>query len=77
MYRISGSAGGEPIIVNALKSIAIALGAIKPGRYDIDEIVDDSLATGMMLRRWGIGIKWTDGSFEIEIELVNDGEARG
>jgi hypothetical protein len=40
MYRISGGDRDQPIIVNALKSIAIALGAIKPGRYVIDEIVE-------------------------------------
>ena len=65
MYIIS-RLGQEPIVVDTFKAILPAIVAIKPGRYVIDEIRDASPPTRNMGRQWGIGIKWADGSVEIE-----------
>jgi hypothetical protein len=60
----------EPIVVDTFKAILPAIAATKPGRYVIDEIHDASQPTRNMLRRWGVGIKWVDGSVEIEHDSV-------
>jgi hypothetical protein len=65
MYRISRDAQ-ETMVVDTFKAINLAIGSNKPGRYVIEEISDATPPTGDNARPWGIGIKWADGSVEIE-----------
>jgi hypothetical protein len=65
MFLISRH-GQEPIVVEHFKAIVLAFGSIKPGRYVIDEICDAREPARDAARQWGIGIKWADGSVEIE-----------
>ncbi len=66
MYRISSN-GQEPIIdVDTIEDIEPAIRDLKAGRYDVDEIDADSLASGQTSRRWGVVIKWRDGAVFLE-----------
>jgi len=67
MYRISRDEQ-EPLIVETIKAIMFAIRSGAPGRYVIDEISDESPPNGDTARCWGIGIKLTDGTVEIEPE---------
>ena len=65
MYRISGGRS-QPIVVKTIKAITAAICSSEPGRYNIDEISDESPPSGHIVKPWGVGIKWADGSIEIE-----------
>jgi hypothetical protein len=67
MYRISCD-GQEPVIVETIKAIMSAIRSSEPGRYVIDEINHESPPTGHIVRHWGIGIRWADGTVEVEPE---------
>jgi hypothetical protein len=67
MYRISRD-GQEPVIVETIKAIMSAIGLRAPGRYVIDEINNEPRTIGDTMRHWGIGIRWADGTVEIEPE---------
>jgi hypothetical protein len=65
MYQISRD-GLEPIVVGTFKAIMPAIGSIKPGQYVIYEITAGLQSSRDTVVHWGIGIKWADGSVEIE-----------
>jgi hypothetical protein len=68
MYRISCD-GQELFIVETIKAIMSAIRSSEPGRYVIDEINHESPPTGDIVRPWGIGTRWADGTVEVEPEL--------
>jgi len=60
MYRISRN-GQEPIIdVDQVEAIEPAIRSSEPGRYLVDQISADPLASAHTSRRWGIGTKRHD-----------------
>jgi hypothetical protein len=66
MYRISRD-GHEPIIdVDQVEAIDTAIRSNEPGRYHEDEICAKPLPSGHPSRRWGVGIKQSDGTVVIE-----------
>ena len=65
MYQISRD-GQNPVVVKTIKAILAAICLREPGRYEIDEIRDEPPPSGQNARRWGIGIKWADGTLEVE-----------
>ena len=65
MYRISRD-GQKLVVVKTIKAITAAICSRKPGRYDIDEICDESRVSGLIAMPWGVGIKWADGSIELQ-----------
>jgi hypothetical protein len=59
--------GQEAIIdVDQIEAIEPAIRSIEPGRYHVDEFGADPLPSGHTSRRWGVGIKRSDGSVELE-----------
>ena len=65
MFRISRY-GKEPIVdVNTVEQIEPVIRAGRCGRYHIDEISAVPLPSGHTSRRWGVGVKSTDGSVAI------------
>jgi hypothetical protein len=48
--------------VDQVEAIEPAIRSSEPGRYHVDEISADPLQGGRTSRRWGIGIKRTDGT---------------
>ena len=75
MYIVS-RLGQEPIVVESFKAIMPTVGAIKPGRYVIDEISNEPSAKGDIQRHWGMGIRWADGTVEIQTDLSPDSHGR-
>jgi hypothetical protein len=68
MYRISGSDEQDPIVVETLKAIMSAIRLSEPGRYVIHEINNEPRTISDTVRHWGIGVRWADGTVEIEPE---------
>jgi len=66
IYRISRS-GQEPITdVDSVEAVELVVRAGDPGRYHVDEIGSEPLPSGHVSRRWGVGIKRTDGRVTIK-----------
>jgi hypothetical protein len=66
MFRIS-KGGKDPVVdVTTFQQLVVALRAGKRGRFHIHEITPDPLPKGRTSRRWGVGIKWADGTVVIE-----------
>ncbi len=66
MFRISQN-GQQPIIdVHQVEAIEPAIRSSEPGRYHVDEISADPLPSGHTSRRWGVGIKRTDGTTALD-----------
>ena len=57
---------GEVTDVPSLDQIEPAIRSSPPGRYHIDEISPDPLASGHTPRRWGVVINWRDGAVFLE-----------
>jgi hypothetical protein len=62
MFRISNSRSVKFVYVESIKAIEPLNRSSKPGRYHIYEMSADPLPSGRTSRRWGVGIKWADGS---------------
>ena len=56
------------MVVSTIKAVKAAI-CSNDGRYEIHMVGDKRSPTGQDLRRWGVGIKLADGSFEIELDL--------
>jgi hypothetical protein len=67
ILRISQPDNDQVVDVDSLASVEKIMRAGKPGRYDLDEISYDPLASGYTSRRWGAVTKHTDGRIVIEI----------
>ncbi len=66
IYRISRN-GQEPIVdVYTVEAIEPSIHASEPGRYHIDQLSFVPLPSGRTSRRWGIAIKYADGTVVIE-----------
>ncbi|HKI19942.1 MAG TPA: hypothetical protein VKA15_18785 [Isosphaeraceae bacterium] len=66
IYGIS-RAGQEPITdVDSVEAIEVVVRAGGTGRYHIAEISADPLPSGHTSRRWGAGIKQSDGTVTID-----------
>jgi hypothetical protein len=66
MFRIRKN-GQEPIVtVDAVEQIESVIRLLKPGRWQIDELPAKPFPSGHTSRRWGVGIKRSDGSVVIE-----------
>jgi hypothetical protein len=66
MFRISQS-GQQPVVdVGTVDQIEPAARSLPPARYHIDEIAADPLPSGHTSRRWGVAIKFPNGSVELE-----------
>jgi hypothetical protein len=68
MLRISGENHDEIIYLQSSELIERVLRSNEPGRYQIDEMSTKPLPSGHTVRRWGIGIKKSDGSVVIEAD---------
>jgi hypothetical protein len=66
MFRISNSRSDKFVDVDTVGAIGDVIRSSNPGRYHVDEIGADLLPSGPTARRWGVGIKWADGSVAIE-----------
>jgi hypothetical protein len=66
MFRISKDADHRVVDVDTLDEIEPVLRRAEPGRYHIDEITHDLRPSGYISYRWGVGIKWDDGSVMLE-----------
>jgi hypothetical protein len=63
IFRIS-QPGREPITdVDRVEAVE---GAIRAGRYDVDQISAEPLPSGHTSRRWGTAIKRPDGAVTLE-----------
>jgi hypothetical protein len=66
MYRISRN-GYKPVTdVDTLHQLEPAIRSSKPGRYHVDQIERDPLPSGHTSRRWGVAIRFLDGTAELE-----------
>jgi hypothetical protein len=54
------------LIAGCLDEIEPVIRAAEPGRYHIDELPLKPFLSGHTARRWGVGIKWADGSVVLE-----------
>jgi hypothetical protein len=55
--------GQEPIVnVDDIEQIEAEILALPPGRWHIDELPAKPFPSGHTARRWGVGIKYADGS---------------
>ena len=66
MYRISQNGQAPVIDVDTLEEIEPAIRDWKAGSYDVDEISTHRLPSGHTSRRWGVVIKWRDGTVFLE-----------
>jgi hypothetical protein len=66
MFRIFNKSARLVIDVNTAAEIEAAIRARPPGLYVVDEMPLKPFSSGRTARRWGIGIKWADGSVLIE-----------
>ena len=66
MVRISHIARRTAVDIDSIDEVEPAIASRKPGRYHIDQISAEPLPSGHTSRRWGIGIKGTDGPVVIE-----------
>ena len=67
MFRISCE-GRPTVVVGTVKAVTAAISLSEPGRFEIHLVGDKSSPAGQDARRWGVGIKLADGSFEIELD---------
>ena len=74
MFRISHIARRTAVDVDSIDEVEPAIASSKPGRYHINQISAEPLPSGHTSRRWGVGIKATDGSVVIERDTW-DGES--
>jgi hypothetical protein len=66
IYRVSRS-GHEPVTdVGCIERIEAVIRAGNPGRYHVDQISAEPLPSGHTSRRWGAGVKRSDGLVTIE-----------
>jgi hypothetical protein len=69
MFRVSRD-GNEPIVnLDTLERIVPEIRALPPGLWHIDEVPAKAFPSGHTSRRWGVGIRWADGSIAIERDL--------
>jgi hypothetical protein len=66
MFRISKGADGPVVDVATFGQLVAALQSGKRGCFDIDEIRHDPLTSSLTSRRWGVCIKWADGSIVLQ-----------
>jgi hypothetical protein len=66
MFRISRCTDGPIVDVVTFGQLVAALQSGKRGRFRIDELNYDLMTSGLTSRRWGVGIKWADGTVVIE-----------
>ncbi len=66
MFRIKNSRSDKFVDVDTAEAIEPVIRSNQPGRYHIDEIRADPLPSRRTSRRWGVGIKWADGTVAIE-----------
>jgi hypothetical protein len=66
MFRIKNSRSDKFVDVDTAEAIEPVIRANQPGRYHVDEISADPLPSRRTSRRWGVGIKWADGTVVIE-----------
>jgi hypothetical protein len=72
VFRISRN-GQEPIVnADDVEQIELAIRALPPGRWQIDELSAKLFSSRRTARRWGVGIKHTDGSVELEFDTWDD-----
>jgi hypothetical protein len=64
VYRIGPAA--DCVDVRSVEAIEAHLRSAQPGQYNIDIIAADPLPSGHTSRRWGVGIKFADGSVMLE-----------
>ncbi len=67
MFRISCE-GRPTVVVGTVKAVQAAICSSEPGRYEIHMVGEKSSPAGQDVRRWGVGVKLADGSFEIELD---------
>ena len=72
MFRISTGMDWPILDVTTVGETCAAIRARKPGRFHIDEIIADPLPSGRTSRRWGVGVKQSDGT----VTLVPDRRTR-
>jgi hypothetical protein len=65
MFRLRQGAVGPVVDVDTFQQLVLALVAGKRGRFRIDEIIRNPLASGPPSRSWGVGIKRADGDVVI------------
>jgi hypothetical protein len=70
MYRINRNAQDSIVDVNTAEGIEPAVRRVAPGRYYIDEISVGPSRAGPISRRWGVAIRYADGSVVIERDPV-------
>jgi hypothetical protein len=66
IFRISRPDDDPVVDADSLGGVEKIIWSGKPGRYHVDEIGADALASGHTSRRWGVGIKRDDGTVTIE-----------
>jgi hypothetical protein len=66
IFRISRPDDDQVVEVDSLDGVERTIASGKAGRYHVDEISHDPLASGHTSRRWGIGIKRHDDTVAIE-----------
>lgn len=65
MFRISQDLD-QLVDVDTVDHLEPAVKSLGPGRYRVDEIAADPLPSGHTSRRWGIVIKRSDCTVEVE-----------
>jgi hypothetical protein len=66
MFRISRDGSVHIIDVDQVEGLEAEIRASKPGKYHVDEIIANRLPSGHTSRRWGVAIKFQNGSVELE-----------
>jgi hypothetical protein len=64
MFRISGK-DDFLVDVEEVEEVVPVIRSSPPGRYHVDEIAAKPLRSRHTVRRWGIGIKHSDGAIVI------------
>jgi hypothetical protein len=72
MFRLSKGTDGPVVDVSTFRQLVVALRDGKRGRYRIDEITCDHSPHARTSQRWGVGIKWADGTVVIERDPWED-----
>jgi hypothetical protein len=70
MYRINRNEQDPIVDVNTAEEIEPAVRRVAPGRYYIDEISVDPSRGARISRRWGVAIRYANGSIVIERDPV-------
>jgi hypothetical protein len=66
MYRISRDGHSPSVDVDQVAGIAPAIRSSERGRYHDGEITADPLPSGHTSRRWGVGIRRSDGNVTLD-----------